>query len=507
MACASLNSTLPCESFWQLANATSDADCGRAQVSLLSAAVDSPALCADHISATGYAWEANASSWLASPSGACPLTIYPAGLGVAQCVASVCQGCYCTQKGFQAWLNSDPTLGTFCDGYWRSYVNGWALRGCSFLIIIVVNLALRKLMPPLTRFERPPTRAAFELNLAVKLLLSLFFNSFVITLLVDSEVVGIAQFPLLFSGPFSDYTPRWYSTVGAACAITAITQTVQPPIVGCLLGAASARRMAARARAVYTQREMEALFVGPEWELGARVASTLSSLWLSLALCAGLPWVGFLMPVGCGLCFWSDRYFLLRVARKPPLYDTRVVQTLCSLLLWGLWVHHALAAWQLGSPALPAFESPLIAKRLGSLETSLALTQWDVGMRLGRWQSLVQAVPFFGLTLWLFCLAPLRGVLWAGGRAGAEERGDESVHTFRAGFAAAVASARWEGPVSYDAVDEPRYADRLAQLHDLHHDAPLKRTALAPSGGGGVFRGTAVEMTGMAGERRTASAL
>jgi len=491
VACAAINATLPCDALWNLTASRSDADCGRQQVSALAASDPSPGACAAYISAAGGGWLPKPADWLrpppAAPAPACPLVFAASAdaAALSRCAAGICQTCYCTGQGLSSWSDGAPQLGSFCDDFWRAFGYGWLLRAFSFLVIILVNIGLRLVLPPLTRWERLHSSSSAALSLAVKTLLALFCNSFVVSLLVDSQIVTFASdgLPLHFSGPFSDFTPRWYATAGAAMAITCISQSLQPALMHSLTTAVMRARLAGRVRRAYTQEALNALHAGPEWELGTRLSGTLSCLWLSWALCGGMPYLAFLQPPALGLSLLLDRWYLFRVARKPAPFGVDAVLSLTRLLLWGAWMHFGITFWQFGAPSLPAYET-------AAASPNPQQSEFDAGPRLGRAQSLLQAIPFFALSLWLILLQPLGGAqLWGGGRRGRARRSMRTAGPAPApweaqrpdSFVSAVAACGgWDGPTSYEAAKLQRYQARLAQLEGLHHSAPLARTSLVP---------------------------
>jgi hypothetical protein len=500
VACASLNATLPCDALWNLSAASA---CGRAQVTSLAALDGSPGECETHLSAIGGGWLPTGAPWLAAPNASaqmCPLPLAPgaAAAAVARCAAAICLGCSCVDRGLSAWLADDQWLGSFCDAFWHHFGLGWALRAASFVVIIIVNLVLRGVLPGLTRFERLHTQSSTQLSLAIKTLLSLFCNSFVVSLIIDSRSVSLGtSAPLSVSGPAFDYTPRWYATAGASLAITCFTQALQPSWMHWLTAWLWRSARDRRASRAHTQADMNDALAPPQWQLGTRLSGTFTCIWLSQALCGGMPYVALLQPLCLALCIAVDRWYLFRVAAKPPQFGVDVVLSISRLLLWGVCLHFGLTAWQFASPFLPAYDSTAPAPSQSSDEA---------GLRLGRWQSLLQGVPFLAIATWLLLLQPAGGAqLWGGGRRHEARRRMQSFAAAPApggwakpsaagsagpgqppcfpedSFASATARlGGWTGPLTYMPAELPRYEERLAALHSLRPESPLARTSMVP---------------------------
>ena len=129
-----------------------------------------------------------------------------------------------------------------------------------------------------------PCASFAAVSIAIKTFISTFFNAYVVTLLVDSDIVSLSRFPLIFKGPYADFTPEWYAAVCSALAITCFSQAIQPPILAALTGGLSRAMVARGIKKQYTQRDLNVLLSGSEWQLGTRVAQTLNAVWLVFGL-------------------------------------------------------------------------------------------------------------------------------------------------------------------------------------------------------------------------------
>lgn len=457
---------LRCDSIWNLTSTRNNSDSIRLTVNSL-AARQSVRTCDNYVSATTSLWTANWTVWADSTRSPAPILSAYVGSPVVQCAAKVCQGCYCQNNGLWSWLEDTNGLYSYCSVFWKNYIYQWVLKGLSIVSVIVINAMLAFVIPLLARFEKLHSRGALAISIAVKTFLAAFFNAFVVTLLVYAFIRDLATFPLVFKGAFADFTPTWYASVGSSLVITTFTQAIQPPIVTALVGSISKMLQKGAIKKAFTQRSLDAVLAGPEWLLPLRVAQVLTPIALALVLCGGFPGAALLLACGTGLSFKADLYILLRVARRPLRLDGVLVGRLADLLTWCIWLHFGLSAWMFGTDSMPRWP---LGKFIGSGASKYASAassgQFNVGGRLATWATLVQAVPFFVLTLWLFVIQPFAAPI-LGGIFRAFVPLEESVHREELELQDIIASGRLEGLHSYDPMDNPAYASALSALSAL----------------------------------------
>lgn len=417
-AASEADDLIQCDNLWNLSATSSNTDPARLTVAALGGSLASND-CDAYISAIGL-WSIGVDwrTWTNQSTynnGAGMVAILSnASADVVSCAARVCQGCYCSDLGLASWQENKLDTNGFCYDYWHSYLSAWALKGMSILFVIISNLVFTSSIPAFTAFEKLHTRGQQQGSIALKIFLSTFFNAYVVTLLVYADITDLQTFPLIFKGAYNDFTPTWFSAIGSSLFLTTFTQAVQPPLVSAVSARLKKLFKGFSIASQYTQRDLNALFLGPEWSLAARVAQVLNASWLALVLCGSIPGAGFLLAFVFGLSYISDKYFLCRIARTPPRYDAEIVLTLCSLLVWGVWVHFAITAWAMGSATMPSYSVHLSGSTANSYAARISGTdsQFNVGARLSKVQVLIQGLPFLLLSMWLFVIKPYGGLLY-----------------------------------------------------------------------------------------------
>lgn len=288
-----------------------------------------------------------------------------------------------------------------------------------------------------------------------------------------ANIAELEQFPLVFKGPYTDFSSAWYQSIGSAMFVTVCTQLVQPPAQS-FLTALWYHRRGARVARMRTQRALNHLLVGPTWQLSYRVAKVISTTWLALALSGGLPGVGVMLPFGLWLAYFADKWVLCHTSRTPPRHQHAMPFAMRNSLVWAVWLHLALTAWMYGSPALPAYTTGgarAPRKQNGRdayrPRATSSAEQFSVSSRLQRWPALVQGVAFFALSAWLILIKPHREVLMRALRAvlrsPADVTRDSAVYIT---YSAARASCRLVGVESYHILQNADYADAVRPLFD-----------------------------------------
>ncbi len=474
VACTALaaDDLLECDTLWNLTATTNNVDWARVTIDSLGAGQTAQS-CDPYIGATTGLWNvpwAQFSDPSAAPTYRVNMTYSP--FSVVQCAARVCHGCYCQARGFFGWYQNKQDLGSFCDVYWEGYLSSWALKGMSILFVILSNLLFTTAIPILTRYEKLPSRGAQETSTAIKTFLSTFFNAYVVTLLVYASITQLEDFPLIFKGAYTDFDASWYVAIGSSLFVTTFTQAVQPPLQSAAQATVLRFLRRFQVGSQYTQRDLNALLMGPEWSLATRVAQLLNAAWLALVLCGSIPGAGFLLTFLFWLSYWCDKYFLCRIARTPPRYDASMVLRLRSLLVWGVWLHLAVTAWAFGTTNLPSYHlhldgtSEFQAYLARATDPDGSNGQFNVGARLEKWQCLVQGLPFLMLSTWLFVIKPYGGAAVAAVRACLPKKADsqEEDAAVALPFEEALKSEHYVGPTSYNIRDNPNYQAALRAL-------------------------------------------
>lgn len=186
--------------------------------------------------------------------------------------------------------------------------------------------------------------------------------------------------------------------MGSSLFLTMVSQSILPLVIRSVSSLLSRAATRLRVGSCYTQESLNRLLLPPKFTVSDRTASVLNLVFLSLALCGGLPAALHLLVLFFGLSAWADRRFLTRAARAPAMLDSTAMRRSVDILPWACFVHFALSAWMYA--ALPSYYVGGLAFRAPGLQDRTK--QFDILTRLRKVTFVMQLAALCALTLGLF---------------------------------------------------------------------------------------------------------
>ncbi len=99
-----------------------------------------------------------------------------------------------------------------------------------------------------------------------------------------------------------------------------------------------------RRKRCLTQQELDEAWMGPEFVLDTRYGEHLNVIYLTMVLSGGLPIAYFSAAVWFVVCYWIDKWELVRLSRRPVAYgsdlSTMVMHLLPSAAVSVVWRRH-----------------------------------------------------------------------------------------------------------------------------------------------------------------------
>ena len=151
------------------------------------------------------------------------------------------------------------------------------------------------------------------------------------------------------AGVHPDFTPHWYSDVGAQLQLTLLIMIVSP------YGAMIVRFIkwrCCRRRKFLTQAELNHARLGPEFHLSVRYAQLLVGVFVNLTYSAGMPLLYLTAALAFTFSYWMDKYLFLRFYRMPPLYDGKLGLKYSKALPWAALMHLLVGVWMYARPTV-----------------------------------------------------------------------------------------------------------------------------------------------------------
>jgi hypothetical protein len=164
----------------------------------------------------------------------------------------------------------------------------------------VLNVLLGLFTRAFSEFERHHTKSGLESSVSIKLFLALVVNSALIPVLVFANISKFDFLPYLFQGPYTDFEVDWYQTVSATLSFTLVVNAAVFPLTALWKAGFKSFSRFAFGGGALTQRQLNKMYEGDQFDLSERYAQMLSMVFVSLCFQAAMP---LLVPVTALFCY------------------------------------------------------------------------------------------------------------------------------------------------------------------------------------------------------------
>ncbi|KAF0697360.1 Aste57867_11946 [Aphanomyces stellatus] len=279
--------------------------------------------------------------------------------------------CYCKASLLSSSLTAtmniefvDHTTGQsakYCDTWGTQYLTIQALMVASVLIVVIINACLTPLLQYLVLKQKSHTRSGVIVATVNKIFITQFFNTALIVLFLNANMDDVMASRnsasingvQIFTGKYSDFTVAWYNDVGVSLMLTMLINMVSPHagifITYVIL---ETNRFIDRGFSFdfsitkqETQRDLEALYRGPEFDLATRYSVVINTIFITLLFSSGMPLMLLIGLFSMIVTYWTDKFTFLRVVRRPPEYDGEIARAAGNLLPWAVLLHSLFGIW------------------------------------------------------------------------------------------------------------------------------------------------------------------
>ena len=304
----------------------------------------------------------------------------------------------------------------------------WAgplLSGATSFLIVLINAIITLLVRWLCSFSRYATLTDRYVSQVFGLHMAQFFNTGIILILVNAasgpryEATGFEadwwkttcpleqlgenvsffqSFACIFGpkgfllrGNHFDLSPRWYTDVGASLCLTLMIIYGSRFFTLLAYAALSHYRVRYRTKAVRHLVAMKKLLTGPDPNLPELLGKTYTFVSLALLLSTPMPVLHIFSLVYLSTAYLMDKWYLLRICRKPTPYSDRFIRDTLWWVKWILVLKLVLAVWAFGSmPGTMLSDAVNIARR-----TTLDLSRSAGGVGSATVRGASRAVQMF----------------------------------------------------------------------------------------------------------------
>ncbi|GLC46207.1 hypothetical protein PLESTB_001535200 [Pleodorina starrii] len=286
---------------------------------------------------------------------------------------TVCYECYC-----RAALNAgEYGEVSYCARF--SSVMGiyTAAQVLAVVGVVIANALIEFAITWLVRQEKHHTRTREAVGITRGLFLTTLANTAFSNLVANMYLPGPAGVisgsflsGYIFTGSFADTSPNWYHDVCRPITISLFLTTIIVHLKIAFRWWWRRRCLAARYQCL-TQRQMDDAYEGHTFELAIKYGQHLYVIYVVMVYSAGVPLLYMLAAVHFATCYWSEKYELLRLCKRPLAYSRDLAVYFTSSLPFAALWHLAFGTWFYSLFGVP--KSPLIAMAFRrSLETSVA---------------------------------------------------------------------------------------------------------------------------------------
>jgi hypothetical protein len=244
-----------------------------------------------------------------------------------------------------------------CQNWAINRATALALVVCASFIVVAVNYLLATFMRHLTYLEGHHSYNALNASYALRLFFAQFFNTGVLTVIINASVSGVKYLTSslgVSTGKYDDFSPAWYTNVGGQLVTTMLINIVSPHIYALIMRWLHNRsiddkhqdKIVAKAK---SQRDLNEVFIGPFNDYPLRYAQIYNTITVCFVFSTGIP---VLIPIACvsfTVSFLVDKLLFIDFYRTSPSWDIELSKTMNNLLPAIIVAKLAIGTWMLSN--------------------------------------------------------------------------------------------------------------------------------------------------------------
>ncbi|CAG9312667.1 unnamed protein product [Blepharisma stoltei] len=376
--------------------------------------------------------------------------------------------CWCMQQKFSKLLD-DSEYNDYCSDYISQFRVATTVRVFASLGIIAINYILKWTLSWLSKYERASTWTKEQLSIMNKLFFVLFFNTSIITLMVNANfkdlvfVKDLAFKDYLFNGDYSDFSRDWYTKVGSTILITMFIGVASPHFVTLfILYPINIIKRRYFYKFYKMQHELNSLYAGPEFQLSVRVAQILNTIFTCFLYSGGIPLLNIICFFTLFFAYWTDKFLILRYYRAPPLYSNQINNKFQSYMPYAILLHCAFSLYMYGADEI--FPDTVYINSSGELNPD----HNSLGERISMNSGILNMTLISLVVIVLVSLIVINEI--SKFKTTIAQIGDEQIREDQGTYKENYQEIKEHGIPSYDIMMNPIYKPVLVSLNDAAHD-------------------------------------
>ena len=241
------------------------------------------------------------------------------------------------ETSYLASANRDEA---YCEDWHNSYAHTQLLGYVGTLVIVIINQVMKQTLKYLTKFERQDTIGLFQLSLSLKIFGCTMLNTGLLFLVLRSTL-----FPEVPGDHYENVDAKWYAELGAPLVTTMLTQFITAGLTPLGMTVIQPLMRFFLAKGKKTQNALNAMYTPPEMSLAQMYADCLLGIGVPAIYGAGVPLLYFVSGIGLLLKYSIDKYLVLRHYVKPPLFSSKMFETLIGMNWFFVLCHSAFSVY------------------------------------------------------------------------------------------------------------------------------------------------------------------
>ena len=266
-----------------------------------------------------------------------------------------CYACYCASLRFGLPANVidayNRPIRHACEPYISlgpgEYYN-WLWTA---FLITLLNLSVEFVAPLLVVVERVRMQSAKKALKTKLIFVVRFLNVAVIYTLLNANFSRVGKyFPLLkqmfgLRGEYPDFTNEWYNDVGLVIFFTILMNAALRFIGRVLSDVTSSLRRRFALAYVHTQKKLNDIFAGPDFDTGAKCGDMCFVVMASMTFASGMPLLYLVLSMYFVIAYLYDYRLLLRVCKTPTRTRATLPKTMTIVLFASVSLHSLVGLW------------------------------------------------------------------------------------------------------------------------------------------------------------------
>lgn len=266
----------------------------------------------------------------------------------AMCYACICTLAAVEESKAQLEEHAAATPGflegekTYCAAMDKEVARDSLWGNVATVIVVFINQALKQGIKRSGWYAKAHTREEEMISTSLRVYAVQVLNTAILMLILRSEIWFFGKLP---GEHYPTVNAKWYAEVGAPLVMTMVVQFATPPSVHVVMGLVFEIKARIQSRSAKTQNQLNIAQAPHGFEIAAGYGEVLLATSVTLIFGAGIPLLYHVAAVGFFVRYHVDKWVILRLTRKPPLYSKKLFETFDEMFLVLLVAHIAMAVY------------------------------------------------------------------------------------------------------------------------------------------------------------------